>query len=107
MDSPIIGSEDNSHCEENLSEDIEEPSEDNYLTPLDCAIQAFGSLRAVARALEIQPTIVSQWRKPEERRGCGGFIPRKQAMRLLYIAREQGYDLSGDDLLMGRYHEAG
>lgn len=65
--------------------------------PAQCAIEAFGGVRALARAVGVSPDIVSRWRSR-----CDGFIPRQQAVKIYQLARDRGLELTAEDLLIGR-----
>lgn len=74
-----------------------------HLTPADLVISRFGGVRATGRALGIDPSTVSKWRKRE-----GGRIPNTSPqlgtdmhVRILEKAREMKIRLSANDLIMG------
>jgi hypothetical protein len=75
---------------------------EHRLTPAEHVIQIFGGVRATARALDRSPSCVSKWRAPKDARGCDGGIPRKAQEQILRLAKEQGLDITADDLISGR-----
>lgn len=68
-------------------------------TPADNVIQAFGGVRALARALGLNSSSVSRWRMPSEKRGLSGRVPSIHQATILRIARERGLPLSAADLI--------
>lgn len=69
-------------------------------TPADKAINAFGGVRALARALERNPSSVVRWRKPKDEGGSAGAVPSALQGRILSMARERGLNLTAEDLIL-------
>lgn len=69
------------------------------MTPADRVIAAFGGVRALARALDINSSSVSRWRMPADKRGLAGRVPSIQQGKILRLAREKGLKLSAADLI--------
>lgn len=77
-------------------------TESNILaTPAAKVISEFKGVRAVARALDLNPSSVSRWTAPKEKRGLGGRVPSIHQAKILQIARERGLDLTAADLIHG------
>lgn len=66
-----------------------------HLSPVDLAIQLFGGVRALARAIGRDPAAISRWRRL-------GTIPTSAQILVLRIARERGLELSTHDVIYGR-----
>jgi hypothetical protein len=76
----------------------------NTLTTAGCVpaatvIARFGGVRPLARILGIDPSLVSRWQQPRERRGQGGLIPARYQGPILLAARERGIELSPADMV--------
>lgn len=69
-------------------------------TPADKCISAFGGVRALARALERNPSSVVRWRKPKDEGGSNGAVPSALQGRILAIAQARGLSLTADDLIL-------
>jgi hypothetical protein len=69
-------------------------------TPADKAISAFGGVRALARALERNPSSVVRWRKPKDEGGSAGAVPSALQGRILAIAQARGLSLTAEDLIL-------
>ena len=69
-------------------------------TPADKCIAAFGGVRALARALERNPSSVVRWRKPKDEGGSNGAVPSSLQGRVLAIAQERGLNLTAEDLIL-------
>lgn len=69
------------------------------MTPADKVIDAFGGVRATARALGLNSSSVSRWRMSKEERGLDGRVPSIHQSVILRIAREQGLPLCAADLI--------
>jgi hypothetical protein len=65
------------------------------LTPAQLVIGAFNGVRATARELAIDPSIVSRWKKD-------GRVPDTYQRRILEIAWTKNIDLTAHDLIFGR-----
>jgi hypothetical protein len=69
-------------------------------TPADKCITAFGGVRALARALERNPSSVVRWRKPKDEGGSNGAVPSALQGRILAIAQARGLSLTAEDLIL-------
>lgn len=69
-------------------------------TPADKAINAFGGVRALARALERNPSSVVRWRKPKNEGGSNGAVPSALQGRILAMAQARGLPLTAEDLIL-------
>ena len=61
-------------------------------SPVDLAIDAFGGVRSLARAVERDPAAVSRWQKK-------GLIPSGLHYRILALAREHDLAFQVEDLV--------
>jgi len=69
-------------------------------TPADKCIEAFGGVRALARALERNPSSVVRWRRPKDEGGSSGAVPSSLQGRILALAQERGLPLTAEDLIL-------
>ena len=69
-------------------------------TPAVKCISAFGGVRALARALERNPSSVVRWRKPKDEGGSNGAVPSALQGRILAIAQARGLSLTAEDLIL-------
>ncbi len=69
------------------------------MTPADKVIEAFGGVRATARALGINSSSVSRWRMPADRRGLDGRVPSIHQAKILRLARAAGLNITPADLI--------
>ena len=69
-------------------------------TPADKCIDAFGGVRALARALERNPSSVVRWRKPKDGGGSAGAVPSSLQGRILAMAQERGLQLTAEDMIL-------
>jgi amino-acid N-acetyltransferase len=69
-------------------------------TPADKCIDAFGGVRALARALERNPSSVVRWRKPKDEGGSAGAVPSSLQGQILAIAQVRGLNLTAEDLIL-------
>ena len=69
-------------------------------TPADKCIEAFGGVRALARALERNPSSVVRWRKPKDEGGSNGAVPSALQGRILAIAQARGLSLTAEDMIL-------
>ncbi len=69
-------------------------------TPADKVIAAFQGVRATARVLGRNPSSVSRWRKSREDGGTGGRVPSNLQEAVLLAARQQGLNLTAEDLII-------
>ena len=67
-------------------------------TPAQRVIEAFDGPRALARRIGLDHSWIVRWRK-EPPEGTGGLIPSKHHRKILTAAREDGIDLTADDLI--------
>lgn len=68
-------------------------------TPAARVIASFGGVRATARVIGRSSSTVSRWQKPRDQGGTGGRVPSSAQGVLLAYARENGLDLSAEDLI--------
>lgn len=71
-------------------------------TPADKCIRAFGGIRALARALERNPSSILRWRKSKKDGGSAGAVPSGLQGRVLELALQRGLDLKAEDLILRR-----
>jgi len=69
-------------------------------TPADKCIDAFGGVRALARALDRNPSSVVRWRKPKDEGGSAGAVPSALQGRILTLAQERDLTLTAEDLIL-------
>lgn len=69
------------------------------MSPADKVIEAFGGVRATARALGLNSSSVSRWRMPAEKRGLAGRVPSIHQATILVYARKNGMRLTAEDLI--------
>jgi hypothetical protein len=69
------------------------------MQPAKRVIQLFDGVRPLARALKVDPSVVSRWQAPRDRRGQGGLIPAVYQGPLLRLAKRMRIALSADDLV--------
>lgn len=67
----------------------------NHTSPVELAIDMFGGVRKLARALNRDPAAVSRWQK-------SGIVPTAVQRRLLELAWERGIDITAHDIVFGR-----
>ena len=65
-------------------------------TPVQVAIEEFGGVRALGRAISKDPSAISKWAK---RHGC---IPATEQKTVLEKAWDRGIQLSAHELIFGR-----
>ena len=65
-------------------------------TPVQVAIEEFGGVRALGRAISKDPSAISKW---ANRHGC---IPSTEQKKVLEKAWELNLNISAYDLVMGR-----
>ena len=71
----------------------------SMLNPVEYTIKQFGGVRAFAKALGIDASTVSKWRKL---RGGVYYIPSKYYGHILRHAKKQNLDVKLEDLVHGR-----
>ena len=64
-------------------------------TPAEFVIEAFGGVRALARALGKSPSTVSRWRSTK------GLIPSSVQAEIIRLAREKGLAVTHQNLIEG------
>lgn len=76
-----------------------------HLSPAEVCIQEAGSAMGLAKALGLRPSSVWRWAQPKEEGGRGGHVPAKRQAKILLLAQERGWDITADDLILGRSEE--
>lgn len=66
-----------------------------HISPVDLAIDAFGGVRKLARAIGRDPAAVSRWRR-------SGVVPTSVQKKILELAWERGIDISAHEIIFGR-----
>jgi hypothetical protein len=79
---------------------IAETKDPSLETPADKCIEAFGGVRALARALDRNPSSVVRWRRPKDEGGSSGAVPSGLQGRILALAQERGLTLTAEDLIL-------
>lgn len=69
------------------------------MEPATRILAILGGPSKVAARLGLHRTRVSNWKRPKDRGGSGGRIPQNHHRALLEYAREQGVEISAEDLL--------
>lgn len=69
--------------------------DNTHLTPVQLAIQGFGGVRRLAKAIDRDPAAVSRWQR-------SGIVPSAAQKQLLEIAWERGIQLTAHDIIFGR-----
>jgi hypothetical protein len=64
-------------------------------TPAELAINLFGGIRSLARAVDRDPAAISRWRKR-------GRIPASAQLDVLSAAEQLGIAMTADDIVRGR-----
>jgi hypothetical protein len=64
-------------------------------SPVDLAIDRFGGVRALARAIGRDPAAISRWKKT-------GTVPTAVQRRILEVAWDRGLDLTAHEMIFGR-----
>lgn len=57
-------------------------------------IKKFGGVRALARAIDVNPSTVSRWTMPREKGGAAGRIPAKAQPLVIEAAKKAGIKLT-------------
>ncbi len=68
------------------------------LNPAWRVIQLLGGVRATARAAEVDPSAVSRWAMPRDKKGTAGSIPQRHWSRLMDHARRNKIKITLRDL---------
>lgn len=66
-----------------------------HTTPVDLAIERFGGVRRLARAIGRDPAAVSRWRH-------SGIVPTSVQRKILECAWERGIEFSAHEIIFGR-----
>lgn len=66
-----------------------------HLDPVALAINLFGGIRPLARAIGRDPSAIIRWRSR-------GRLPAGMPAALLVVARDKGIEMSSDDVVWGR-----
>lgn len=74
----------------------------NQLSPAREIVAKFGGVRATARVLGLNPSAVSRWMMPPEKRGTNGNVPQRHWPALLDHARKERIKLKISDLVILR-----
>jgi hypothetical protein len=69
------------------------------LEPAQSVIQKFGGPSTLAGILGVHRTRVSNWMRPREKGGTGGFIPQRYHRLLLDHAHRAGIALCAEEFL--------
>jgi hypothetical protein len=69
------------------------------LSPAREVIAKLGGVRATARVLQLNPSAVSRWMMPAERRGTGGSIPQRHWPALIAYAKKERVKLALRDFV--------
>lgn len=64
-------------------------------TPVELAIQEFGGVRKLARAIDRDPAAVCRWKRQ-------GTVPTSVQRKLLEIAWERGIEITAHEMVFGR-----
>jgi hypothetical protein len=72
------------------------------VSPAAYVIQLFGGVNALARIIGRDPSSVSKWTWPRERRGADGLVPNGLQLLILEEAQKRNLDLTPADILYGR-----
>lgn len=73
-----------------------------HLSPVDCAIRAFGGVRTLAGALRQYPGTICRWRTRAAPSRRPGQLPPLMIERALGEARARGLPLTAEELILGR-----
>jgi len=72
------------------------------MSPAEIVIEAFGGIRATARITKRDPSSVSRWRLPKNKKGLGGNVPAGVQRVILEEAERRGLPITAQDLIVGR-----
>jgi amino-acid N-acetyltransferase len=73
-----------------------------HMSPAAYVIHVFKGVSATARAIGRDPSTVSKWTMPKEKRGLEGNVPRAAQRAILEQAQKKGLDITPTDLIYGR-----
>jgi hypothetical protein len=71
------------------------------MSPADYVITLFGGVRPLARAIHVDHSTVSRWRKPISEKGTGGDVPTRQIRKILAAAKVAGLPIDRARLIGG------
>lgn len=71
----------------------------SHLSPAREVVAKLGGVRALARALQINPSAVSRWMMPGVKGGTGGLIPQRHWPAILKHAKKEKVKVKLDDLV--------
>lgn len=69
--------------------------EENKLSPAQCVVKAFGSIYAIAKKVGIDRGNTSKWVRR-------GLVPTHLQKPILLKARQDGLELTAEELILGR-----
>jgi hypothetical protein len=69
--------------------------EKTHISPVDLAIDMFGGVRKLAKAISRDPAAVSRWRK-------SGLVPTQVQRKVLAAATERDINITAHDIVFGR-----
>lgn len=67
----------------------------------ECAIQKFGGVSQLAKAIGRDRTSVWRWTQPTSKGGTGGFIPTRNVPLILEVAKKRGISFKKNELYVG------
>lgn len=70
-----------------------------FMEPARSIVTKLGGPSAVAEAIGIHRTRVSNWQRSRAQGGTGGIIPQRHHLALMDLAEAKGVALSADDFL--------
>ena len=73
-----------------------------HISPARCLIQALGGVRSTSRYLKTDKSTISRWPKCKSIGGADGYVPSRKQRAALLLARDMGFDLTAEDLILGR-----
>jgi hypothetical protein len=71
----------------------------SQLSPAKEIVAKLGGVRATARVLQLNPSAVSRWMMPPEKRGTGGLVPQRHWPAILEHAKKERLKLRLADLV--------
>lgn len=72
------------------------------MTPAEYVVHIFKGVRATARQIGCDPSLVSRWRTRTDRFGHVGTVPTAHRRAILAKAKELDLDITSEDLDFGR-----
>jgi hypothetical protein len=70
------------------------------LSPAREIVARLGGVRATARVLQLNPSAVSRWMMPAQKRGTGGQIPQRHWPALIAHAKKERVKLALRDFVI-------